>query len=58
MDDEVLKPVQLVGKYAGPGHVPAYDLDKYQPHIAQLAGLTRLHVTSRIYQGVPPSQMN
>ncbi|MCA8830513.1 phage integrase SAM-like domain-containing protein [Hymenobacter pini] len=71
LDDEVLKPVQLVEQYAGQGLatcLPAtYDLDEYLPHIAQLAGITRLHVTSRIgrktfvttriYQGVPRTQV-
>ncbi|WBO86286.1 phage integrase SAM-like domain-containing protein [Hymenobacter yonginensis] len=71
LDDEVLKPVELVRRYAGQGLATClpttYDLDSYLPHLAQLAGITRLHVTSRIgrktfvttriYQGVPRSQV-
>lgn len=71
LDDDVLRPVALVQQYAPLGLPtclpPTYDLDEYLPHVAQLAGITRLHittkigrktfVTTRIYQGVPRTQV-
>jgi hypothetical protein len=71
IDDDVFKPVALIAKYAPLAlrtclpDVPT--LDDYLPHLALLAGITRLHVTSRIgrktfatlkiYQGVPKTQV-
>ncbi|AHJ97977.1 site-specific integrase [Hymenobacter swuensis] len=52
IDDDVLKPVQLVAKYAGrglPTYLPAaHELDAYLPHVAHFAGITLLRVASRI----------
>lgn len=71
IDDDVLKPVELVTRYAGQGLatcLPAvHELDAYLPHVAYFAGISRLRVTSRIgrktfvttriYQGVPRTQV-
>jgi hypothetical protein len=71
IDDKVFKPVALIKKYAPlqlPTCLPTLaTIDQYMPHLAKLAGITRLHVTSRIgrktfatlkiYQGVPKSQV-
>ena len=70
-DDDVFRPVALVSKYA-PLRLPTclplvHNLGAYLPQVAQLAGITRLHLTSKIgrktfatlkiYQGVPKAQV-
>ncbi|WP_022824878.1 hypothetical protein [Hymenobacter norwichensis] len=71
LDDQVFKPVSLVAKYAPqalPTCLPTLPtIDEYMLHVTHLAGITRLHVTSRIgrktfatlkiYQGVPQRQV-
>jgi Phage integrase SAM-like domain len=52
LDDDVFRPVALVEQYAGwglPTCLPyAPKLDDYLPHLARLAGITRIAVTSRV----------
>lgn len=71
LDDDVFKPVALVEQYASWGlptclpDVPT--LDDYLPHLARLAGISRINVTSRvgrktfvtlkIYQGMSRTQV-
>ena len=71
IDDDVFRPVALVQKYA---HLRlatclpvVHNLGQYLPQVAELAGLTRLHLTSKIgrktfatlkiYQGIPKAQV-
>jgi len=70
-DDDVFRPVALLTKYA---HLRlatclplVHNLSGYLPQVAHLAGITRLHLTSKIgrktfatlkiYQGVPKAQV-
>ena len=70
-DDDVFKPVALLAKYAplrGETFLPVvHNLNEYLPQVAALAGITRVHVTSKIgrktfatlkiYQGLPKAQV-
>jgi hypothetical protein len=70
-DDDVFRPVALVQKYAHlrlPTCLPVvHNPGQYLPAVAELAGLTRLHLNSKIgsktfatlkiYQGIPKAQV-